>query len=1395
VAEDACGNTSAPFEQHFILIDTIAPVINAVPEDATYACDEEIPVEYPQVLDNCDHVLDYSYTDVTVDENPVDAAYQIQRTFAITDDCGNTATATTTISIIDETAPELDFLPSWTVQGPEAWNTDLLAAYQPVVQDVCSPETGGGGSAAGALAGTGMPGTWTYELVPGACEGTFVIEVQYSFVDADGNELVVPFSMSFEDTAAPAFASMPANAAISCDADLPTDLATGTDNSTAATDLVATYSDAFEAGACPNTGTITRTHVLTDACGNSASAEQVITLIDITAPAFTSVLPADTVVACGAEVALPELAATDNCGGDVSVAFAADTTLGGCDAEMTVTRIWTATDCSDNAADHVQVITFIDTVAPVFTSIPTDTLTLACGDPEYTIETSDNCSAVTVTESIDLLAADICGNSTELVTVTATDACGNAAVATFIVERLDTVAPVWTTALPVNTSSDCDAIEAAATLTATDACGAATVEFSQTTTDGSCAGNYTLTRTWTASDCSGNSITHTQIIDVNDGIAPVFDQVPVDSIGSCTEPAYSYNATDACGTVTYEETRTTLSSDGCGNYTDEVTVSASDDCGNTSSITFLIGVQDNEAPTFDGELPGDITAVCGDIPAAVTLTATDACTGATDVTFTESTDQGACDGETLITRTWTATDCSGHTAEHVQIVTVTDEEAPTIVLDAATIDVNCEDFDGNIAYATASDNCSSSLAWTWTDEATDGGCGAGAFERTYTATDACGNTATANQTIILLDETPPSFASTLETDTISCEGTLPDELPEVTDNCGGAVNLTFTEVVTDSGIAGNYTVERTYTATDACGNVAQATQTLEVVDQTAPVFDATPGALILTYEAWLLVDFLDYAPSYSDACDSEATIAVTTEVLEETCTGTFVALITYTATDASGNSAFVTTTATVTDAAAPTITYVPADLALSCDDEVPFEWIVAEDDATEEADLVYAYTDSVIEGICETEYQILRTFTVTDACDNSSTAEQLLTISDTTAPVLSGACEASNGETIPLCFDDYDGGFTLPEACELTVADNCDAGTEIVYEESILPALPEGMDVTLGYCTVTTPEAVWEGSTCDTWLLPAFGLPHSLYLGGLPGDAFYGSVSGTVMHLEDDSWVLSQTVVSLDNPNAGWTIDVVYNPGMDWTAWMAQPGPQSYRYECGQMVDDHINWEYHLMSSGTLTGWGDYAGASLNLTHQPSNGYYGMQLGYGANTKNSNFGYSGEFFYTGTLNGSSVSGSGDLFGDLDCTQPVTITRTYTATDCAGNASVFSYTYSAESLTCLPNPPVPGPYEPEPDGGGSNGLTTQGTNIRITSLQPNPANEYASMSFELGEGSPITVLLYNSSGRLVGELFKGYVPGLQQQWVQLNTGQLQPGLYTVLVSSDHERATETLMVIH
>ena len=121
------------------------------------------------------------------------------------------------------------------------------------------------------------------------------------------------------------------------------------------------------------------------------------------------------------------------------------------------------------------------------------------------------------------------------------------------------------------------------------------------------------------------------------------------------------------------------------------------------------------------------------------------------------------------------------------------------------------------------------------DVTTNGACaGSYSVTRTWTATDACGNIATASQTINVIDTTAPVIAALPEATTISCSVTPEFATATATDNCGSAVTLTFADATTNGACAGSYSVTRTWTATDACENTATASQTINVQDTTGP---------------------------------------------------------------------------------------------------------------------------------------------------------------------------------------------------------------------------------------------------------------------------------------------------------------------------------------------------------------------------------------------------------------------------------------------------------------------------------------------------------------------------------------------------------------------------------
>jgi hypothetical protein len=53
--------------------------------------------------------------------------------------------------------------------------------------------------------------------------------------------------------------------------------------------------------------------------------------------------------------------------------------------------------------------------------------------------------------------------------------------------------------------------------------------------------------------------------------------------------------------------------------------------------------------------------------------------------------------------------------------------------------------------------------------------------------------------------------------------------------------VTFTDATTPGSCANNYTVTRTFVATDACGNTATASQAITVIDNTPPVLAGVGG--------------------------------------------------------------------------------------------------------------------------------------------------------------------------------------------------------------------------------------------------------------------------------------------------------------------------------------------------------------------------------------------------------------------------------------------------------------------------------------------------------------------------------------------------------------------------
>ena len=303
--------------------------------------------------------------------------------------------------------------------------------------------------------------------------------------------------------------------------------------------------------------------------------------------------------------------------------------------------------------------------------------------------------------------------------------------------------------------------------------------------------------------------------------------------------------------------------------------------------------------------------------------------------------------------------------------------------------------------------------------------------RTYRVTDACGNFATATHTINIEDTTSPTWTTvanaldvTLECSDVAGLTAAQAMLPVAADNCDTDV----TNIVKVSGAyvpgavcpeAGSYT--NTWTVTDACGNVSAVyTQTITIIDTTAPTWTTLPAALDITLEC-SDVSGLAAAqamfPVATDNCDTDVTNIVKVSgayIPGALCPEAGSYINTWTVTDACGNvSAVYTQTITIIDTTSPTWTTVAGalDVTLECSDVAGLAtaqamFPVATDNCDTDVTNIVKVSGAYVAGaLCPEAGSYTNTWTVTDACGNvSAVYTQTITIIDTTCTDVDDRC-------------------------------------------------------------------------------------------------------------------------------------------------------------------------------------------------------------------------------------------------------------------------------------------------------------------------------------------------------------------------------------------------------
>src|SRR6266536_746811 len=562
---------------------------------------------------------------------------------------------------------------------------------------------------------------------------------------------------------------------------------------------------------------------------------------------------------------------------------------------------------------------------------------------------------------------------------------------------------------PSDATIECPATPVFGTPTFSDACDSnLTVTFADEVL--TISGNQVskTKRTWTATDAHNNSTTCSQIITVIDSTTPVVASCPADATIECpATPAFGTPTfSDACDsnlTVTFADEVLTIS----GNQVSKTkrTWTATDAHNNSTTCSQIITVIDSTTPVV-ASCPADATIECPATPAFGTPTFSDACDS--NLTVTLADEVLTISGQELskTKRTWTATDDHNNSTTCSQTITVTDTTAPVVTCPAdssASADANCQAPVPNILSGlTVSDTCSAAGAITLS-QAPEAGTpvGLGTNTITVTATDAAGNSSTCTTTFTVTGNatlTVTCPASSSASADANCQAAVPDVLSGVTvdGGCSSGGTNTLSQSPEAGTLVGVGVHTITVTATDAAGNNASCTTTFTVIDTTPPTVTC-PAASTANAGAncQAAVPNVLSGVTVSDNCTSAASITLSQSPTAGTMVGLGPHTITVTATDAAGNSASCTTSFTVIDNTAPTVTCPAATSAsagANCQAAVPnvLSGVIVSDNCSSTSAITLTQTPAAGTLVGQGTYTI--TVTATDAAGNSASCTTSFTV-------------------------------------------------------------------------------------------------------------------------------------------------------------------------------------------------------------------------------------------------------------------------------------------------------------------------------------------------------------------------------------------------------------------
>jgi hypothetical protein len=1042
VAIDDCDN-KATHKQRVTVTDTSPPKLIGVPAHTTVDCGVEVEPCVVIATDNCDDVT--VERDEQILEGSCIDSWKIIRTWIAEDSSHNAVTATQTVTVDDNSPPVLVGVPANVVVECD----QVPGAVYPTAYDNCMEDV---------IVDTKK------NVIPGTCPDAYTIRYNYYVQDECGNHVDDTWEITVQDTEAPTlsgagkeFETAPCdNVPVPCVVQV-------IDNCAEYLSKELYPQVSSQAGSCEGEYDLYYVWSITDNCGNTASDVKTIQVKDIVPPDFSVHIPHEIKASCTAPPP-PVMSGTDNCSPVtvVPVTGIQDDMLAEygtiCPYNFRRYLQWIVTDECGLTNSIEQTVHVIDDVPPVLIGIPPD-MTIPC-DGDYTFQgitvtATDNCDCIHP-NGVQFYQSkkfdESCPYAFKLeYTWSVQDCCGHETSHVATITVFDESPPTLV-GLPGSRYVSIENINDVTSLdpngggvTADDNCDTFVwPSFNEWEVPGTCEHNKKIIRQWTAEDVCGNVAESSQTIRCYDHTPPEFPPMNYLDAYECPEPALlpEVQVTDNGGTyfVDLDEDRVTIP----GTCEDEYKIirkfTAIDGCGNSATQQYTVFIHDTEPPVWTKDPCYDDKYTVIDTQVAYhglcfdDVQAVDLCAGKVEVEFEERTTWGSCENEYMVVRSWVATDNCGNAISTSRTIDVKDQSPPQFDYSPPDTTIDCtQDFSEAYESPIASDYGYSGVLRIIPNFRVLSGqtCESNLTAmKCWTVHDCVGHAAEACQIVEVRDTTPPQFTYVPAHTTVPCDNIPVAQVVHATDDCGHAL-VRMTENIKPGTCDTEYTLERTYVATDECNLKTTYIQTIEVVDDTDPYFDYVPG-----YQNLECGQYSRYiAATCVDNCGPKPTVTRSKDDVAASCSNAKVDVRIWTCTDVCGNTAQADQTIHYDDVEAPQFIGAPLDVTLPCKkNELNLPPKIdprcldnCDNDVTPTYDNflkpgAYGFQSSmnIRQWICE------------DDCGNSNTYEQTIVIYDDIPPSV----------VVPQSYIlDCTQPYTVPTY--LSVIDNCDPDPKV----------------------------------------------------------------------------------------------------------------------------------------------------------------------------------------------------------------------------------------------------------------------------------------------------------------------------------------------------------------